>query len=528
MELKFKYKTIIYILTSMAILLSASILTSLMGIGELADELLDINYFDMLLGEIANTLIVLSLTSLLSENFGQAYWVDIKETKLIAPFWSCFTGITVYLLTSMVYSVVAYVLNFKTGVVVSAVYSTVLLIVLTFKMINIYFGKDELKRKLGAEYKKLLILYNSSYVEDYLRRLKNYLDVVVNEKFPHKNKFVANLKKEIKTIEEQLNSQNESIINACHKSHIDKYVNEKSRLQDIDMKLCEYTKNAIINNDSEVVRENIELLVECENYNTFFDLLEDLFDWDEKYACRTLYDLSQKNKAWVIKDRMNFFKQYALSKLISSSAKLDALDNLLMIYDATNLGMKQLGDDIKMITNENTSLKEREIQLEKELTEAKDLRECMKRQRAERKEITEGYNALSERLLTILNSASAKDLRSFYIPIREANIAYDEGKYDIVNKYLTVILTNFEQDKLTIKHESGITKLNSPIQFEFSYLTEDEKLLLDKLIEKDKTRMSIPENTKNRLLTLDKVIITNDSGEDINGDLLDIFKSTLN
>jgi hypothetical protein len=40
--------------------------------------------------------------------------------------------------------------------------------------------------------------------------------------------------------------------------------------------------------------------------------------------------------------------------------------------------------------------------------------------------------------------------------------------------------------------------------------------------------MSIPENTKNRLLTLDKVIITNDSGEDINGDLLDIFKSTLN
>jgi hypothetical protein len=88
-----------------------------------------------------------------------------------------------------------------------------------------------------------------------------------------------------------------------------------------------------------VVRENIELLVECENYNTFFELLEELFDWDEKYACRTLLDLSRKNKAWIIKDRMNFFKQYALGKLISSSGKLDALHNLLMIYDTTNLGM---------------------------------------------------------------------------------------------------------------------------------------------------------------------------------------------
>jgi hypothetical protein len=384
-----------------------------------------------------------------------------------------------------------------------------------------------LKQKLSVEYAKLLILCNSAYVDDYLRRLKKYLDVVATKKFQRKNNFIANLQKEIKTIEEQLNSHDELTIDACHKSHIDKLCKGKEYLLEIDMKLCEYTKNAIINNDSEVVRENIELLVECENYDTFFDLLEDLFDWDEKYACRTLYDLSKKNKAWVIKDRMNFFKQYALSKLISSSAKLDALDNLLMIYDAANLGMKGLKDDIKAITSQTKELKERERKLDKDLNEAEDFRNCMKQQRAERGEIEKGYRASSEHLLSILSSASAKDLRSFYIPLQEANTAYDEGKYDIVNKYLTVILTNFEQDKLTIKYDSGISELHSPTRFEFSYLTDDEIVLLNRLIEKDTTRMTIPEMTKNRLLELGNVIITNDLGADINEGSLEIFRSTL-
>lgn len=43
-----------------------------------------------------------------------------------------------------------------------------------------------------------------------------------------------------------------------------------------------------------VVRENIELLVECENYDTFFNLIEELFEWDEKYTCKTLLELSKK------------------------------------------------------------------------------------------------------------------------------------------------------------------------------------------------------------------------------------------
>ncbi len=45
------------------------------------------------------------------------------------------------------------------------------------------------------------------------------------------------------------------------------------RLQEIDAKWSEYTKMQLMNNDTEVVRENIKILVEAENYNMFFGLL---------------------------------------------------------------------------------------------------------------------------------------------------------------------------------------------------------------------------------------------------------------
>jgi hypothetical protein len=182
---------------------------------------------------------------------------------------------------------------------------------------------------------------------------------------------------------------------------------------------------------------------------------------------------------------------------------------------------------VKEITSQSALLKERKLKLEKELAEEEDLRECMRRQRAERKEIEKEERALSDRLLTLLNSAGTKDFRSFYIPIREANISYDEGKYDLVNKYLTVILTNFEEDKIMVKSESGINDMQTPMQFAFSYLTDEELFLLDQLIEKDKTRMSIPEKTKSKLSKLDQVIITNDRLADMNEDTSEIYRSTL-
>ena len=151
MNMQFRARTCIYVITSLIILTITTAICSLCGIDKFFGSFVDISYFDLLTGQIANTLIVLSLTSVLSSDFGQAYWIDIKDTKLITPFWWCFIGITVYLLTAMVFSITVYAMGCDAGVVVSAVFSTGLLIILTFKMISIYFGKEELKKQLLVE-----------------------------------------------------------------------------------------------------------------------------------------------------------------------------------------------------------------------------------------------------------------------------------------------------------------------------------------------------------------------------------------
>lgn len=507
MNVHFKFRTGIYVLVSLVGLMLITMVCYLTGVNHFFESFLDFSYFDLLMGQIANTLIVLSLTSVLSADFGQVYWVDIKDSKLVTPFWGCFIGITVYLLTALIFSGAAYVTGFYAGIVVSATLATIWLIILTFKMISIYFGKEELKKPLVVEYKRMLILSNTSYVSDYLRRLEKYLTEIEGKTFSGKNRYIKKLKKEIQNIKQGLFSGNEQLVDAAHKEHIDKFVKCQDELREIDIKIEEYTKNAMNNNVTEVVRENIELLVECENYHTFFNLIEELFDWDEKYTCKMLRDLSKKNMDWVIKDKMNFFKQYALQKLIVQSGKLDAIQNLLLIYDVTNLGMKNLESRIKVITGKAHELKAKEIQMDRELDASEDFRACMRSQREAKKLMKQEEEQLKNELVSILEGASAKDLRSFYVPIREANIAYDEGKYEIVNRYVTVILANYQQDVQCIQVFSGLLDMSARGEVTFSYVTEEELSMIRQLIEKDKINQTIPKYAKEILAQMNQVTI---------------------
>lgn len=509
MDTKFKFSTIIYIITSLAVLSVIAVPCHFLGMEALLDRYADMNYFDLLMSQIANTLIVLSLTSVLSSDFGQAYWVDIKATKLIAPFWGCFIAITVYLLTGLVYSVISYAIGFHAGIVISAIGATVLLVILTFQMISIYFGKEELKKQLWAVYQKKMILVKSSYVSDYLRRLEAFEEYIKQKHFHGKSRFMDELRREIEGIKEELDSGDEARIEECHKDHVAIFIEGQDELECIDLKIQEYTQNAISNNETVVVRENIELLVEAGNYTTFFRLLEELFDWDEKYACQILRQISRKDTAWMVKDKMNFFKQYALQKLISESGKLEALQNLLILYDPTNLGMGKLKPEIRTITDQCREVQKNKAQLDRELSIAEDFMDCRRKQRDQRKKLIEDDAALREQLLKLLSSATAKDLRMYYIPIREARLAYEEGNYEIANKYITVILTDFEQDRLMIQSLSGLSEIDAETEFTFSYVTAEEKAMIDQLLEKDKTVMAIPEDTKNRLASLDRVRLGN-------------------
>lgn len=398
---------------------------------------------------------------------------------------------------------------------------------LTYKMISIYFGKEELKKRLFVEYKHLLLLTNTPYVSDYLRRLEYYLQEVESKKFSGKKKYVKDIKKEIAGIRNKLDAENEKLVDEAHKEHLDKFGLCLERIRAIDLKIEEYTNNAIDNNETEVVRENIELLLECENYATFFNLIEELFDWDEKYACKTLKEISKKNMAWIIRDRMNFFKQHALHKLITQSGKLDAIHNLLLIYDAGNLGMEQLLPKIKPVKERSMEICKRMEVLEKETAVAEDMFLCMKQQKKERKELQTEAENLCKELITVMDGASAKELRSFYLPIRETCMAYEEGRYEIVNKYVKVMLLNFKEDVQVIKTASGITEMEADAKFVFSYVTDEELILIGQLIEKDKLNRVIPESDKMALLRMEQVVIDNDTGSDLSGEALEIYKSTM-
>lgn len=509
MDMKFKFRTGVYIISSLMILFIITGICYMIGVENFFDDLCDINYFDLMLGQTANTLIVLSLTSVLSSNFGQVYWMDIKDTKLVMPFWGCFIGITVYLLTALAYSMIMYIIGNMVGVGVSAVLATSLLIMLTFKMISIYFGKEELKKQLSIEYKQMHILYNSPYVTDYLQRLKKMLLEVEEKDFVGKSRYIRKVKKEISIIEEKLDTKDETVIDLIHKKHIDKFIECGDKLKKINLKIEEYTRNAIVNNEPEVVRENIELLVECESYNTFFNLVEELFEWDEKYTCRVLVDLNKKNSAWIIEDKMSFFKQYALQRLISQSGKLDAIQKLLVIYDTSNLGMTKLEPRINSITKRSLQIKNERMRINKEIANSEDFDAAIRKSREAERLIKEKCDEIRNALITILESAGTKDIRSFYIPIREACIAYEEGKYDIVNKYITVILTNFNLDIKNIKMLSGITEVDGEIKFTFSYTTDQENFLINQLIEKDKVNLIIPEENKVALSKMNVVTINN-------------------
>lgn len=293
MEIHLKSRTVKYVSVTIAFLLVASFLLYLFNIDKAIESLREINYFDLLLGQIANTLIVLSLTSVLSSNFGQAYWVDIKETKLIKPFWSCFTGITVYLLTALLYSILMYAIGRYAGVLLSSVFSTVLLVILSFQMISIYFGKEGIKKQLREEYEQLLRLTNYPYVSDYLYKIKKLEKELEECASPEKEDLCRALQTEIRGLEKKLNSGDEKQVEEAHKDYVKRSVDAHETLKNIDRKLEEYTKNAIKNNDSEVIIENIELLVSAENDMTLFRLMEDLFSWDERYCCKVLRQVNE-------------------------------------------------------------------------------------------------------------------------------------------------------------------------------------------------------------------------------------------
>ena len=189
--------------------------------------------------------------------------------------------------------------------------------------------------------------------------------------------------------------------------------------------------------------------------------------------------------------------------------------------------MVKLAPKIQEITDRCLLLKSEEARMEQELSNADDLVKAMRSQREHRKELKEKDKKLCDELVAILNHAGTKDLRSFYVPVREAYEAYEEKRFEIVNKYITVIITNYKQDINFIKVSSGITSVDAEIKFTFSYVTDEEIFFINQLIEKDKLNLVISEKDKAILSQMSSVTIDNNLSSDINDENLQIFRATL-
>ena len=431
--------------------------------------------------------------------------MDIKETKLIKPFWTCFTGITVYLLTALFYSILMYAMGRYAGVLLSAVFSTVLLMILSFQMISIYFGKEGIKQQLREEYEQLLRLTNYPYVSDYLYKIKKLEKELRECVSPEKEGLGRALQTEIRELEQKLNSGDEKLVDEAHKEYIKRSVDAHENLKSIDIKLEEYTKNAIKNNDSDVIIENIELLVSAENDITLFRLMEDLFSWDERYCCKVLRQVNERGTNFIINREMHFFKQFALQKLIEGSGKLSAIQFLLSIYDQSNLGMKNIREDLKRIDSERRKLRDKELELNKVMLSHEDIGEGYRQVKQENKQLEEEKKALEREILALLSSCTTKDLRSYYLPLEECYRAYEEGKYEIANKYITVILECFRLDLDSIRFDTGIMDIHSDRAIIFSYFTKEELWIVERLIEEDKLKSVLSEVDKKALLSMKEI-----------------------
>ena len=95
-------------------------------------------------------------------------------------------------------------------------------------------------------------------------------------------------------------------------------------------------------------------------------------------------------------------------------------------------------------------------------------------------------------------------MRSYYLPLEECYRAYEEGKYEIANKYITVILECFRLDIDLIRFDTGIMDMPSS-SIVFSYFTEEEYSIVERLIEQDKLKAVLSEVSKKALLSMKEI-----------------------
>lgn len=524
-------RIILYSALTFSILLAFSLLLHSLKLEKHLCSLKNMNSLDILLGQIANTMIVLSLTSVLSENFGTVYWEDIKEEKLVKPLFTCFIAITVYLLFCVVFSIFSYVFSFYIGLYVSFAYSVGLLICLMGKMISIHYGRENLKRKLYLEYMIHQVCYNADsglYIHDddlddakkLLAELKRERKVfrLRRERTIPELEILISKKEEQKEIEEAMDDLEdiwyENLPESaeakkrldCLAKKLEKNEDELKKIlcglaeslkadfkslrsEDYDSwsgnredRLERYTRNAIAANDGETIRENIDFLFDVERFDKLLDWTKMLYDWDAAEAC---YVLKKINNAKKYQDekytgKLANKKKYVLARLLRDD--YTERDLMTMLLERT-------------IKNPDFS--------------AEELRSLLKQRKAAKSENEKDEVAKSEDKINdidhsiekLLREKFAEDFRRYDLPVDEAYTAYIKGEYRLAENYLNIMYDVYDKDfnDGLISAEFKLPSLGDKDVLDISYFTKEERKNVDKILRLDKSKGFLTDQVKENL-----------------------------
>ncbi len=101
--------------------------------------------------QLSLTFISISVMSVLSDKSVIIYWANVSEDRLIKPTFSCFAAYTYYSIGATVGAGLGIALDNPPMFVVFFAINVAILILLTFSMIDVYYGRDTKKKKLQRE-----------------------------------------------------------------------------------------------------------------------------------------------------------------------------------------------------------------------------------------------------------------------------------------------------------------------------------------------------------------------------------------
>lgn len=419
----------------------------------------------IMLSQISSTFIVLSLSSILSADVGNVYWQDIKDFKLIKPFLSCFFALTTYLITSMTLSIIGFFDGSLVLQISSFAFSVIVLIVLTVKMLSLYFGRDAIKKELRWEYFETLVKHDGNTLNVFgnEERCDNFLKEFESNNI-YLNRRQLNALNKMKT-DYGLGAILDDADTSASKLKIEsekvqkKYVEYTSRL-------IENTLQAISANNRIIVKENIDLLLITGDYETLWTIMDTLIKTDPIYAVEIIHVITSRAKG---KDDNRRLLAHAFSY-----AK--AVFHIILQEGCSNDSMKRAILNMSIENKEKTEVRKSLFKYHEEMPED------------ELHRIAEQYK----------NSA----MIDYYFPYTELLEAYSNSEYSLCVQIIEVLKAIHDGQTmdfmLVVKVKQG-KKPKYGHEIDLKYLTDDIWNELERFIKMDEGIQAIPEDKKDLL-----------------------------